>query len=142
MTVQLASPPYTRVVSLPARAVADVLRERLPGVGVKKLHRFAEKHGAVPVSTPSAPLGEAELNTVGYVLSRYGGLSGRDLKILGRARIEHEWMRAYFAAADDPDDEIHLDSEVVSEWLAGARERSERPSGQDDPQRLRARLDR
>jgi uncharacterized phage-associated protein len=193
MALEMASPPYTRAVPLPARSVAAVLRERLPGVGVKKLHKllyycqghhlatfgrplfdetvsawdmgpvvgslwFAEKQGAAPLGAPSAPLGEAELNTVGYVLSRYGRLSGRDLEILshaedpwqradgsrrpgGSARIEHEWMRAFFAAADD-DDEIPLDSEVVSEWLAGARERSGRPPTQDDPQRLRARLDR
>jgi len=56
-------------------------------------------------------------------------------------RIEPGWMRSFFAAADD-DDEVPLDSEVVSEWLAGARERSERPPAQDDPQRLRARLER
>ncbi|HEU0127900.1 MAG TPA: Panacea domain-containing protein, partial [Pseudonocardiaceae bacterium] len=40
----------------------------------------AEKHG-----TPAprrAELGNRELNTVGYVLSRYGNLSGRDLEIL------------------------------------------------------------
>ena len=193
MTVEMALPPYTRVVPLPARAVADVLQERLPGVGVKKLHKllyycqgyhlatfgrplfdealsawdmgpvvgslwFAEKQGIPPVGDRSGPLDEAELNTVGYVLSRYGRLSGRDLEILshaedpwqradhsrrpgGSVRIEPEWMRSFFAAADD-DDEIPLDSEVVSEWLAGARERSERPPAQDDPQRLRARLER
>jgi uncharacterized phage-associated protein len=191
MIVEMASRPYTRAVPLPARVVAAALRERLPGVGVKKLHKllyycqghhlatfgrplfdetvsawdmgpvvgslwFAEKQGVVPVDEASAPLREAELNTVGYVLSRYGRLSGRDLEILshaedpwqladrsrrpgGSARIEPEWMRAFFATADD-DDEIPLDSELVSEWLAGARERSERPSVHDDPQRLRARL--
>ena len=192
MTVEPATPPYTRAVPLPARAVATVLRERLPGVGVKKLHKllyycqghhlatfgrplfdetvsawdmgpvvgslwFAEKQGIVPLDDPSPPLAEAELNTVGYVLSRYGRLSGRDLEILshaedpwqradfsrrpgGSARIDPEWMRSFFTAADD--DEIPLDSEVVSEWLAGARERSELSPTQDDPQRLRARLER
>ena len=193
MTMVMAGPPYTHAVPLPARAVAAVVRERLPGVGVKKLHKllyycqghhlavfgrplfeetvsawdmgpvvgslwFAEKEGILPADIPSTSLGEAELNTVGYVLSRYGRLSGRDLEILshaedpwqradrsrrpgGSARIEPEWLRAFFAAADE-DDEIPLDDEVVSEWLAAARERSERPSVHDDPQRLRARLQR
>lgn len=187
----MAGPPYTQAMPLPARAVAAVVRERLPGVGVKKLHKllyycqghhlavfgrplfedtvsawdmgpvvgslwFAEKEGILPADIPSTSLGEAELNTVGYVLSRYGRLSGRDLEILshaedpwqradrsrrpgGSARIESEWLRAFFAVADE-DDEIPLDDEVVSEWLAAARERLERPSVPDDPQRLRARL--
>ncbi len=189
----MALPPYTRAVSLPARAVAAVVRERLPGVGAKKLHKllyycqghhlaafgrplfeesvsawdmgpvvgslwFAEKQGLAPPDVPLPPLGEAELNTVGYVLSRYGRLSGRDLEVLSHAedpwqradrsrrpgasaRIEPEWMRAFFSAADD-DDEIPLDSDVVSAWLAGAHERSGLPPAHDDPQRLRARLGR
>jgi hypothetical protein len=95
---------------------------------------------------------------VGYVVSRYGRLSGRDVEILSHAedpwqragrsrrpgesvRIELEWMRDYFAAGDD-DDEIAIDSEVVSQWLAGAGERSQRPAAPGDPQRLRARLER
>jgi hypothetical protein len=119
---------------------------------------FAEKQGVVDADDAFTPLGEAELNTVGYVVSRYGRLSGRDLEVLshaedpwrradrsrrpgGSARIEPEWMRAFFAAADD-DDEVPLDGEVLSEWLAGAGERSDQPPVRDDPQRLRARLQR
>src|SRR5919199_6311744 len=106
---------YPDAMSLPARVVAAAVRERLPGVGIKKLHKllyycqghhlatfgrplfdetvsawdmgpvvgslwFAEKQGIVPAGDPSGPLGEAELNTVGYVLSRYGRLSGRGLE--------------------------------------------------------------
>ena len=193
MTVDAALQPYTRAVSVPARAVAAVVRERLPGVGVKKLHKllyyyqghhlatfgrplfeesisawdmgpvvgslwFAEKQGPAASDAAPLPLGEAELNTVGYVLSRYGRLSGRDLEVLSHAedpwqradrsrrpgasaRIEPEWMRAFFAAPDD-DDGIPLDGDVVNAWLAGARERSEQPPTHDDPQRLRARLER
>ena len=193
MTIELTAPPYTRAVPLPARVVAAILRERLPGVGVKKVHKllyycqghhlamfgrplfdetvsawdmgpvvgslwFAEKQGVVPVDAPSTSVGEAELNTLGYVVSRYGRLSGRDVEILSHAedpwqragrsrrpgesvRIELEWMRDYFAAGDD-DDEIAIDSEVVSQWLAGAGERSQRPAAPGDPQRLRARLER
>jgi uncharacterized phage-associated protein len=193
MTMELAAPPYTPAVPLPARVVAALLRERLPGVGVKKLHKllyycqghhlatfgrplfhetvsawdmgpvvgslwFAEKQGPIPMDPPPASVGEAELNTVGYVLSRYGRLSGRDLAILSHAedpwqragrswrpgesvRIELEWMRDYFAAGDD-DDEIAIDGEVVSQWLAGAQERAEGPAAPDDLQKLRARLER
>ena len=193
MSAEIAVPPYTRPVSVPAQEVAAVVRERLPGVGAKKLHKllyycqghhlatfgrplfdetvsawdmgpvvgslwFAEKQGHASSALPRQPLGEAELNTVGYVLSRYGRLSGRDLEVLSHgedpwqradrsrrpgasARIEPEWMRDFFAAAND-DDEIPLESDVVSSWLAGAPERSGRPPARDDLQRLRARLER
>jgi uncharacterized phage-associated protein len=192
MSVEIALPAYTRAVPVHARDVAAAVRQRLPGVGVKKLHKllyycqghhlatfgrplfdetvsawdmgpvvgclwFAEKQG-VAQSEPPVQLGEAELNTVGYVFSRYGRLSGRDLEVLSHGedpwlqadrhrrpgestRIEPDWMRAFFAAADD-DDAIPLDSDVVSAWLAGARERSENPPAHDDRQRLRARLER
>src|SRR3954447_10269614 len=126
MTIELTAPPYTRAVPLPARVVAAVLRERLPGVGVKKLHKllyycqghhlatfgrplfdetvsawdmgpvvgslwFAERQGLTPPEPPSVQLGEAELNTVGYVLSRYGRLSGRDLEVLSHG--EDPWLQ-------------------------------------------------
>ena len=92
-------------------------------------------------SPPPSRLNESELNTVGYVLSRYGALSGTDLEHLthsetpwqlanatrvpgGRARIERDWMRDYFrtdgAPGADPDDPGPLDSAAVSELLAGA----------------------
>src|SRR3712207_5760448 len=127
MSVEIAVPPYTRAVPLPARDVAAVVRQRLPGVGVKKLHKllyycqghhlatfgrplfdetvsawdmgpvvgslwFAEKQGTERQETPPASLGEAELNTVGYLLSRYGRLSGRDLEVLSHG--EDPWRRA------------------------------------------------
>src|SRR3954464_15797303 len=127
MSVEIARPPYTRAVPLHARDVAAVVRQRLPGVGAKKLHKLlyycqghhlatfgrplfdetvsawdmgpvvgslwsADTQGVVRVEPPSASVGEAELNTVGYVLSRYGRLSGRDLEILSHA--EDPWQRA------------------------------------------------
>ena len=193
MSVEIAPPSYTRAVPLPARDVAAVVRQRLPGVGVKKLHKllyycqghhlatfgrplfdetvsawdmgpvvgslwFDEKQTITRSDTPPVALSEAELNTVGYVLSRYGRLSGRDLEVLSHgedpwiranrlrrpgesARIELEWMRSFFASADD-DDDIPLDSDLVAAWLAGARERSESPPVQDDLQSLRSRLER
>lgn len=105
------------------------------------------------------PLGEAELNTVGYVLSRYGNLSGKDLEDLSHSqapwkeanarrlpgtsvRIEQEAIREYFAeAADDTDDDgIRLDSDEVRDMLAGAEERLKHPLQEDDLDELRAML--
>jgi uncharacterized phage-associated protein len=96
-------------MSLSAHDVAAVLRDRLPGVPTKKLHKllyycqghhlatfdkplfsetisawdmgpvvgtlwYAEKQGEVPRAPRQ--LDEAQLNTIGYVLSRYGSLTG------------------------------------------------------------------
>jgi uncharacterized phage-associated protein len=86
-------------------------------------------------------LSEAELNTIGYVLSRYGALSGTDLEHLthgetpwqlanaqraprGSIRIEREWMRDYFRGAGAPgadeDGVAIFDSTVIAKLLAGA----------------------
>ncbi|WP_222720795.1 Panacea domain-containing protein [Actinomadura sp. HBU206391] len=103
-------------------------------------------------------LDEAELNTIGYVLSRYGNLTGRDLETLTHnempwqradenrrpgesVRIEHEWMRDYYRQEGAPEGDssnIVLDSEEVSEWLSDARERLADPLQADDLARLRA----
>jgi uncharacterized phage-associated protein len=121
-----------------------------------------EKHGAPAAEREpgGAALGEAELNTVGYVLSRYGGLSGKDLENLshsevpwqiansrrqpgGQVRIRDEWMRDYFLTDGAPrpaDDDIPLDSETVSQWLADAEERRLRPARPDSPEEILARL--
>ncbi len=175
-----------------ARDVAAVIRDRLPGVGVKKVHKllyycqghhlatfgeplftetvsawdmgpvvgelwYDEKQGSGHVGT--ADLGEAELNTIGYVLSRYGGLTGRDLENLshaeepwrradavrrpgGSARIEREWLREFFAGAPGDDEDVVLDAQTVSSWLAAAGERRELPVRADDLEGLRARLRR
>lgn len=119
---------------------------------------FQEKHGTAPPE--ASALDEAQLNTVGYVLSRYGALSGIDLEHLthgelpwqfanatrvpgGRARIERDWMRDYFRAAGapgaDPDNPGVLDSAAVSDLLAGAEARRGgpvEPDSWDDIRRL------
>jgi hypothetical protein len=102
---------------------------------------------------------EAELNTVGYVISRYGALSGRDLEILthhedpwlradelrepgGRARIEREWMREYFSADAATDDLPDPPDELVQRWrevIATDVVSDVRPDSVDD---LRRRLGR
>ena len=96
-------------------------------------------------SAPVAPpmdLGEAALNTIGYVVSRYGALSGLDLEHLthaedpwqladrerphgGSVRIEREWMRDYFrsAAADHEEGEVWFTKEAVARLVAGAAAR-------------------
>lgn len=90
-----------------------------------------EKHGT-PTPEP-ANLDESALNTVGYTLSRYGALTGRDLENLthgedpwrtadetrqsgGSARIEHDQIARYFK--DNVAEENQLDRAQVSAWLA------------------------
>jgi uncharacterized phage-associated protein len=174
--------------------VAALLRARLPGVGVKKLHKllyycqghhlaafgtplfedsvmawdmgpvvgrlwYEERDGATAAGEVPA-LTEAELNTVGYVVSRYGGLSGRDLEVLTHGetpwqqanatrpagtsvRIEREWLTEFFRAAaaeSGDDDPVPLDPRAVEDWLAGARERLAEPTRRDSLGELRARL--
>jgi uncharacterized phage-associated protein len=103
------------------------------------------------------PLDEAQLNTVGYVVSRYGQLSGRDLEHLTHSeepwqranvqrrpgksvRIEQEWLRDYFALDQDEDPDVVLRTDVVADWLADARERRAVPAMPDDVEEIRARL--
>lgn len=120
---------------------------------------YAEKEGTAPEA--ESPLSEAQLNTVGYVISRYGRLSGLDLEHLthseapwqradaGRrphesSRIEPAWMQEYFTTADsdDEDDRTVLDSRAVRDWLKDADLRRRRPSVEDTYEAIRARLNR
>lgn len=189
----LTAQAYPRRVSVSAHDVAAALRQRLPGVPTKKLHKllyYCQAHHLAAFHTPlfhetisawdmgpvvgtlwydekrgdalaPADLGEAELNTIGYVVSRYGALSGRDLENLTHgeepwrradrtrrrgesARIEPEWIEEYFVseAGSQDDDEVALDSAAVAEWLSGAPNRREQPAEADDLGVLRARLSR
>jgi uncharacterized phage-associated protein len=156
-----------------AHDIAAALRDRLPGLGQKQLHKllyycqghhlaalgrpifseniYAWDMGPVVASlwrderdqTPRPqphPLGEAELNTIGYVVSRYGGLTGNDLERLthseepwcagdrrraggGSDRIEREWLTDFFVADGrlDPDSgEPVPDPDDVKAWLDDA----------------------
>lgn len=107
---------------------------------------------------PPRQLGEAELNTVGYVLSRYGNLTGNDLERLahnetpwqiadsnraprGSVTIRHEWIRDYFRSAGAPgdeEDEPVLDTAVVRAWLVETLKHPT-PTRVDDLDALRAR---
>jgi uncharacterized phage-associated protein len=116
----------------------------------------AEKDGAEP--PPRTALSEGELNTIGYVVSRYGALTGNDLKHLthaelpwlranerrptgGRVRIEPEWLADYFRnEPPDPDDPevIRLDPAVVAEMFRDVPRRPPPLGVPDDPARIRA----
>lgn len=178
------------VMTVSAHDVAAALRERLPGLPTKKLHKllyycqghhlaatgeplFAETISAWdmgPVvgtvwhderggkSSSSSALDEACLNTLGYVVSRYGGLTGRDLEILTHsespwqranarrlprtsARIEQSWLKEHFLVVAAPDeDDVQLDSDAVAAWLGGAERRRGDELRPDSPAQILARL--
>lgn len=119
------------------------------------------------VNGPEAPatspvLDEAALNTIGFVLSRYGQLTGADLQRLTHAeepwqfadhdrlpgtsaRIQREWIRDFFRAAgseDDDSDVPALDSAEVTEWLRGAPDRLKAPATVTTREQLVERLAR
>jgi uncharacterized phage-associated protein len=93
----------------------------------------AEDEGLEP--PPVTPLTNSQLGTVGYVVSRYGWLSGSELATLthhedpwrrgdedrarrGRrgAAIKIEWIRDWFSARGDDDGD--LDSLAIRQWLS------------------------
>lgn len=119
-----------------------------------------EKDGGPPDEAllRGSELGEAELNTIGYVVSRYGALTGKDLEHLthsetpwqtanrirqpgGRVTIRPEWIRDYFLTDGNPsagEEEVPLDSEAVAQWLVGAHEPPAQPGLPDDREELLA----
>ena len=118
----------------------------------------AEREGTA--APTGAALSEAQLNTIGYVISRYGGLTGADLERLSHAeppwqdadknrrpgtsaRIPVESLREYFAspAASGSDDDDPLpDSAAVTEWLGQVAGPPAEPGNRDTVESLRARL--
>ena len=178
-------------MTVSAHDVAAILRQQLPGIGVKKLHKllyycqghhlasfgeplftetvsawdmgpvvgelwYAEKRGHAR-GTPGT-LGQGALNTVGYVLSRYGALTGEDLERLTHSeppwqqadqlrtpgasvRIERDWMRDYFrtdGAAEIPS----LDPGALRDWLGSAPDRLSSGVHADSPDEILRRLGR
>jgi uncharacterized phage-associated protein len=117
-----------------------------------------EREGDVP--SGHAQLNERQLNTIGYVVSRYGSLNGTDLEHLthnespwrdadakrvpgGSVKITQDAIRNYFltAPSDEGDEDTPLpDSEAILEWLASAGKRSEQVAKPDTVEALRARL--
>jgi hypothetical protein len=97
------------------------------------------------------------LNTVGYVLSRYGRLTGRDLERLTHAempwqranqsrrpgqssRIELDWLLHQFRDETDDDVEPSFDSAVITQWLTKTAKESAEPTPPDSCDAIRARL--
>lgn len=119
---------------------------------------FRERESATPASTEPA-LTEAELNTIGYVVSRYGSLSGRDLEILthhedpwlradesrepgGRVRIEREWMQEYFSSDAATDELPDPPDAVLDRWREVLDTDTGRDAAPDSVDELRRRLRR
>lgn len=122
---------------------------------------YAEKQHGDAVGS-AQPLDEAALNTIGFVLSRYGALSGMELERLthseppwqeadarraphGSQRIEFEALQRFFSAPSGDDDvsEPDLDPDAVKVWLADAQDGP--PPGEfhsDSPEALLALLSR
>ncbi|MEV0144679.1 MULTISPECIES: type II toxin-antitoxin system antitoxin SocA domain-containing protein [unclassified Nonomuraea] len=100
-------------------------------------------------------LGEAELNTVGYVLSRYGKLSTQELEDRvqaeapwqradagrvpgGSALVEVKWIREFFAAQAAEEDDLGLDPAEVKRMLQAAARRRDEPRRTDSLEDIRA----
>lgn len=184
---------YPVVMTVSAHDVAAAIRDRLPDIGAKKLHKllyycqghhlaafgtplfsetisawdmgpvvgslwYEEKQG---LSAPRAELSNGQLNTIGYVISRYGKLTGNDLENLthaetpwqtaNRDRLPHDSARIdlgvlkeYFvtdgAAGDD--DDLPVDSDEIRSILKEAETRQARTPRPDDIDALRARVRR
>lgn len=166
-------PSYAPSMGTTARDIAAALREQLPGLNRTRLHKLLYYCAGHHLAMQGRPLfdervaawddgpvvlglrnddqaeadirrlTESELNTIGYVVSRYGKLTGNDLKNLTRAEtpwktanahrpagatatIEHEWMRAYFGGEGAPlagNGGPVFDSSDIAKMLAGAEER-------------------
>jgi uncharacterized phage-associated protein len=116
---------------------------------------YAEKEHGPGRSTTE--LTEGQLNTVGYVLSRYGNLSGRDLERLAHAetpwrranqsrlpgqssRIEEDWLLHQFRDETDEDVEPSFDSAVITQWLTETANRPTEPIQADTYDAIRARM--
>lgn len=115
----------------------------------------AEKDGVLPGTREQLEV--AELNTVAYVVSRYGRLTGADLERLthneppwrdadahrdpgGTVRITRESMRAFFLHDEVEADEVSPTDEAIAQWLgdAGARRDERRPP--DSAEEIQRRL--
>lgn len=108
-------------------------------------------------------LNEAQLNTIGYVVSHYGKMTPRELvnmthseapwiranegrPVGGSTPIRQEWITEYFKAAEaaDRQDEMPFDPAQVAQLLAAAVARAEARKGEgeqvpfDDPAEILA----
>jgi uncharacterized phage-associated protein len=125
------------------------------GPVVGTLWRQEKENGA---ASSDVDLDEGVLNTIGYVLSRYGALTGNDLKHLTHSetpwlqanvrrapatsvRIDRDAIEDYFRRHDVDDDEsIPLDADEVARWLEGSDLRTAELAPMDSIEDIRARL--
>ena len=182
------------MTSVSAHQVARQLRQQLPGLGKKKLHKllyycqghhlatfgaplfhetisawdmgpvvgqlwYDEDRGAPSTTRPAGQLNESHLNTIGYVVSHYGALSGNELERLTHSetpwraastrrdapgtskKISPDSIRQYFAEPhDDEDDTSYPPPTEVTEWLADADETALGDPQTDSLNELRRRL--
>jgi uncharacterized phage-associated protein len=95
-------------------------------------------------------LGEGELNTIGYTISRYGNLSGNDLERLSHAQppwqagwasrnsggsdlIPNEIIGGFFRSEIDKEDaELGVPRDVITRWLASIEPPDPANPGQPD----------
>lgn len=107
---------------------------------------------------PPRALDDGHLNTVAYVVSRYGRLTGHDLELLthaetpwqeaqadrrpgGSARISQDSIRQFFLSEGGPDPELPWPrAEDLAPLVEGAEERRRSPARRDDLTVLRAKL--
>lgn len=125
------------------------------GPVVGQLWKSEQESGLAEVSSG---LDQAGLNTVGYVISRYGGLTGLDLERLthaespwqqanrdrkpgGSTQIRPEWLLEHFQADLEAqrDEWARLDPAEVAAWLAEASTRRVEPARPDSVEELRRR---
>ena len=107
----------------------------------------AEKEGRSP--TPLRPLDAGQLNTVGYVVSRYGRLTGHDLELLshaedpwraadairpagGTVRIDTRRIREFFSHAGGPEPDLPWPAADDIARLAGDAEQRRQSAPVDD----------
>jgi uncharacterized phage-associated protein len=160
-----------------AHDVAAALREMLPGLPTKKLHKllyYCQGHHLAHFDEPlftealmawdrgpvvatlwkaenlhgptsiTQPLNNAQLNTVAYVVSRYGRLTGTDLERLshneapyqladrdrpagGTSMIRRDWVKAFFKTDGGPDADLPWPSpKQIAAFTADARRRRAR----------------
>lgn len=116
---------------------------------------WAEKD-AGEVAEDAVLVDEAVLNTIGYVLSRYGRLSARDLEHMthaedpwrrankqrepgGSQRIRNEWILDYFRSDTEDERYLGLDRHSLKAFVAGAEDRLLQPASADSLDGIRAR---
>lgn len=115
----------------------------------------AEKEGRAP-ETPRT-LDPGQLNTIGYVVSRYGRLTGHDLELLshaedpwrtadshrtsgGTVRIDTSVIASFFRTAGGPEPDLPWPSdEQIAQLTEGAEQRRALPATTDDLDELHRR---